>query len=136
MSERDNPCRCGGTCRRCRAGNTYEEPAAPLPAPLLPSREELQPGAERAARDLLAALAEGSVVVVDEGRAMAALAEVVVLMHQGAARETARACATLIDRAAVGVKSPTVEGAMKGCAGLIRRGYGVAVPDGEEGAKQ
>ena len=112
--------------------------AAPT-APLLPTREELQPGAERAARDLLASLREGSIVVVDEGRAMAALAEVVILMHQGAARETARACASLIDRAAVGVKSPTVQGAMMGGAGLIRKGYGLPDPvvaaDGEGGPK-
>jgi len=116
-----------------------ESKTTPTPAPLLPTREELQPGAERAARDLLASLREGSIVVVDEGRAMAALAEVVILMHQGAARETARGCASLLDKAAAGVKSPTVEGAMLGCAGLIRRGYGLPAPvaaDGDGGQKQ
>ncbi len=98
------------------------------PAPLLPTREELQPGAERAARDLLALLTAGSVVVVDEARARAILAEIVVVMHQGSARETARTCAALLDKAAAGVVSATAQGAMKGSAALIRRGYGLPEP--------
>jgi hypothetical protein len=105
-------------------GNWDDAPTPPT-APLLPTREELQPGAERAARDLLAALAEGSIVVVDEGRAMAALAEVVVAMHQGATRETARGCVAVLDRLAAGMASAAAQAAIMGAADILCRGYGV-----------
>ena len=100
-------------------------------APLLPTREELQPGALVAARDLLAALAEGSVVVVDEGRATAALAEVIVTLHQGATRETARGCVAVLDHAAARMTSPTVAAAPSGAADTLGRGYGVGRAGGE-----
>ncbi len=109
---------------------------APAPAaPLLPTREELQPGALVAARALLAAMAEGSVVVVDEGRAVAALAEVIVTLHQGATRETARGCVAVLDRLAEGVASVTVAAAIKGAADILCRGYGVGRAGSEGGPK-
>lgn len=101
-----------------------EAPGGPT-APLLPTREELQPGAERAAADLLDALAEGSIVLVNKGRAVAALAEVIVAMHQGATRETARGCAAVLDRLSEGMASVTVAAAIKGAADILCRGYGV-----------
>lgn len=97
-------------------------------APLLPTREELHPGAIVAARDMLAALAEGSVVVVDPDRATAALAEVIVTIHQGATRETARGCVAVLDSAAARMTSPTVAAALSGAADILCRGYGVGRP--------
>ena len=101
--------------------------AAPT-SPLLPTREELHPGALTAARDLLAALAEGSIVVVDPDRATAALAEVIVTLHQGATRETARGCVAVLDRLAEGMTSVTVAAVIRGAADILCRGYGVGRP--------
>ncbi len=111
-----------------------EAPGAPT-APLLPTREELQPGALVAARDLLAALAEGSVVVVDPDRAVAALAEVIVGIHQGATRETARGCVAVLDRLAEGMASVSAAAAIKGAADILCRGYGVGRAGSEGGPK-
>ena len=57
---------------------------------LLPSRDDLLPGATKAASALLDALAEGSIVVVDRGRAEAAITEVLVTLTCSTGARTAR----------------------------------------------
>lgn len=100
---------------------------------LLPTHSELLPGATRAARDLLAALAEVSIVVIDADRAVAALAEIVVTIHIGASERTAREIASMAETAEQRVASthPASAATFAAFADMVRRAYAVPAGAGE-----
>lgn len=97
------------------------------PPSLLPSRADLQPGVEEAARAILDALREGSAVIVDEGRAIAVLAEVMVAVRRMSAQGTAREIAEMAVGAAekVARTHPTSAATFEAFADMVRRAYEV-----------
>ena len=92
---------------------------------LLPTHDDLLPGATKAASALLDALAEGSIVIVDRGRAEAAIAEVIVALTVGVTKGTAEAVAELINDFAKGSKNPSAEVALEVAADMVRKSYEV-----------
>lgn len=92
---------------------------------LLPTRSQLLPGATKAASALLDALAEGSIVVVDRGRAEAAIAEVIVSLSIGTTKSTAREVADLINDFAKGAKGTSAQIALEVAVDMVRKSYEV-----------
>ena len=93
---------------------------------LLPSRDDLLPGATKAASALLDALAEGSIVVVDRGRAEAAIAYLLTTQTRSMVQKTAKAVAGLVDGFAGEVSASMPPGvALKAAAKTVRKAYEV-----------
>ena len=95
---------------------------------LLPKADYLRPGAERAAREILDALAEGSVIVVDRNRAEAVLSEVLIQARVLGAKSTARTIADLLDgvrKGAEGKADPCAIAAMKTAVEIVREEFEV-----------
>lgn len=95
------------------------------------------PGAIKAARALLALLADRSIVVLDHAIATRLLATTIQELTDGVERGTARAIATTIRGMAERARTPDLAGFAETLADVVRGAYGVGAPapadDGEGG---
>ena len=93
---------------------------------LLPTHDDLLPGATKAASALLDALAEGSIVIVDRGRAEAAIADALATQTRATVQRTAREAAELINDFAKGSKSPSAQIAYEVAVDMVKKSYEAA----------